>query len=161
MLATRSRAAKSQPCVFESLERRQFLSVASDGVLTTPQSPFPTGVLAETTLSDFPRVRFSYTGTYSGAQGTFNFDVNIQSFTHTGHFTGTLTLTSNQGTLDATFFGFIKTYRRIHAIFNGTFNSVAFTGNLDALATSTGRHIDGTYSVSGAITDSGTFHVDR
>jgi hypothetical protein len=161
MLAKRSRAPKVRPCLLESLERRQFLSVASDGVLTSHQSPFPTGVLAETTLSDFPRIRFSYTGTYNGPQGTANIDVNITSFTHTGHFDGTLTISSTFGDLDATFSGFIKTYRRLHVIFSGTLNSVTFPGNLDALATTTGRHIDGTYSIAGAVTDSGTFHLDR
>ena len=87
--------------------------------------------------------------------------MNVQSFTHTGHFTGTLSLITNQGPVDGTFSGFIKTYRRMHVIFSGTFNSLSFTGNLDALATTTGRHIDGTYAISGAITDSGTFHIDR
>jgi len=147
--------------LLEPLESRSLLSVSSMGIGLTDQqvSPFPTGQIAETTRASFVALAGrTYSGSYTGTQGTASLSITFVTFTHTGHFTGTfvadLPVVGSQG---GTFAGRVTTTRHLFVTVTGT----GFSGDLTAYATHTGKIITGTYNLSGVVTDSGSFTINR
>jgi hypothetical protein len=109
----------------EPLEPRQLFSVSTDGggpivyPVTTPSTP---------TI-----VRL--TTTYHGTAGSSSVTIHIDSFTHTGHFTATLTVVSSSTTITGEITGVVRANRHFTFTFTGTVSP----GGGSASGTATGK----------------------
>ena len=145
----------------ESLEGRRLLSAASidSDVL---------GLDSGADTHDFTPLSFvtesvkllKIEGTFLGhiqsahyGKGTISF--NITHATHTGHFTGTAEVTANGTTVPLEASGKITASKHVSiSVSDGSKESGEFSGT----ASHTGGSFYGSYSVTGTIKDTGTYH---
>src|SRR5690349_9726497 len=141
-----------QSMSLQPLEDRKLLSGVCE--LPTDAPPEPArAALSLTTLATSPYVKIK--GTYAGSVtsntfGSYDFNVTITKFTHTGHFSGTGTITILGQDYTGSFIGRVTTKRHVIVTFSGE----GITGSIDGKASHTGGSIKGTYQLSGAINDS-------
>jgi len=148
------RATSVTKPVMESLHDRVMLSVTNDGL--TP----PVTVLS---LPTIPRLSLTtYHGTVVDSKGqSADVAMHVNTFTHTGHFTATLTVYNSRGALTGTVTGVIKS--NLHVIFtyslsgygqtasgtgSGKVNTTGKTLKATLTGTANGQPFSGTMVVS-------------
>lgn len=101
------------------------------------------------------KVEGTFVGHYQSAHyGKSTLTFVITHDTHTGHFTGTVDIT-RLGTANVK--GVVGTNHHIDVSFDSSGESGIFTGT----ASHTGGSFYGSYTVSGAVNDTGTYHVGK
>lgn len=161
--APKSRIANRSVRV-ESLEGRRLFSASS-------VSADVLGLDEPANTQDFAALNFvtestklvKIEGTYVGhiqsehyGKGTATF--NITHDTHTGHFVGSVQLTASGSTIVLSVSGKILSSHHVSiAVSSGSKESGTFSGT----ASHTGGSFYGSYSISGVINDTGTYHVGK
>jgi hypothetical protein len=130
--------------------------VAGDKTANPPAVSIATSSSGKLT---YTKVKGTYRGTYTRGGHTYNFVIQSTQFTHTGHFSGTVNVSGVPvvGTVNATFTGRIRTNRHFTVNFSGT----GFSGTLVGVASHTGGHLTGTYTITGLVNDSGPFDIGK
>src|SRR4051812_13679477 len=161
-MENRTRHVRGAGCapLVESLESRQLFAAAAPAALLPSLVSAGGGSVnvAHGKLS-YTRIKGTYSGNYTRDGHTYHFVIKSTQFTHTGHFSGTITVSGVPviGTVNGTFTGRIRTNRHFTVEFKGS----GFTGTLVGVASHTGGHLTGTYTVKGLINSSGPFDVGK
>src|SRR5689334_12790793 len=148
---------------FETLEDRRLFSAAA-GAAMTQAMPSHLFSAADGSLHaggatiHYTKLHGTYSGTYTKSGHSYTFTLKVSQFTHTGHFSGTLTVAGTPvGSVTAALSGRITPTRQFFINFSGT----GFSGTLTGQASHTGGHLKGTYTVNGLINASGPFEVGK
>jgi hypothetical protein len=147
---------------FESLESRRLLSASSiavDVLQLTPDDSVKTESVIVPLAVKLVKIEGTYLGHYVGkhlGKNTLQFD--ITHFTHTGHFKGSVIVGSKSGATAASITsGVIHSNRHMDIDFSNN----AYHGTFVAIASHTGGSFNGTFTVSGVVSDTGTFNAAK
>jgi hypothetical protein len=126
--------------------------------LTPPDSLKVESVIQPLSIA-LVKIEGTYNGHYVGkhiGKGTLQFD--ITHFTHTGHFQGFVFVSNSSGSTTATITtGVVHSNRHVDIDASNKKLSLAFVG----IASHTGGSFAGTFTVSGAANDTGTFNAAK
>ena len=155
-----ARACTTSP--FESLESRRLLSassVAADVLQLTPDDSVRTESFIVPLAVTLVKIEGTYLGHYVGKHlGKDTLQFNITHFTHTGHFKGSVIVGSTSGaTAAAITSGVIHSNRHMDIEFSNN----AYHGTFIAIASHTGGSFNGTFTVGGVVSDTGTFNAAK
>ena len=161
-----SHSAISGRSIFEPLESRQLLSASVavtslNDVLglerTTTLTP-AASLVAQPTLdakTSLVKLKGNYNGTFTSKQyfGDFIVTLTFKTYKSNGTFSGTAIFHAFDTDTRANFSGKINSSRKVTAKFSGS----GFSGSLSGKANTTGRTVKGSYTITGAFDDTGTF----
>lgn len=148
----------------ESLEGRRLMSASSIGadVLDLDASGNAQDFVPMNFVTESTKL-LKIEGTFVGHYISNNYPKNTLTFyitkcTHTGHFTGSVAIDSQIGTLMGSVSGKVLASKHVSISVSGKAINGTFTGT----ASHTGGSFYGSYSVSGkGFSDTGTYHVGK
>jgi hypothetical protein len=161
------KSLENRPCIgLESLEGRRLMSASvAEDILTieTPSFTFTTQAAATFTIT---KVKGEYDGHYTSTDnpevGKDTIFFTISHVTHTGHSAGSVIINTHPfGKLTGSVTGVAKTNRHVTLDITGKYKSDTYTAEFKGIASHTAGSISGTYTITGGLTDTGSFHIGK